>query len=54
MDLEEKIFTVDSFNKLDLRKLTRIDNNNGKKAMIHREAIEREVLARVRREYGLM
>lgn len=48
MDLEEKIFMVDSFNNLDLRKLTRIDNQNGKKAMIHREAIEKDKLDRVR------
>lgn len=47
MNLEEKIFTLENLENLDLRKVRRVDSNNGKMAMIHRGAIEKEILERV-------
>ena len=47
MSLEEKIFALRKYEETDINKMKRVDLDNGKKMMVHREAVDKQGLLNV-------
>ena len=52
MSLEERIFALKNYEDTDLDKIKRVDLENGKKMMLHREAVDKEGLLLVSKDWG--